>query len=182
MNSNVRDESPETNREAEFTALLARCEPQLAACVHAMLPVWQDAEEVLQETRMTLWRQFESFQPGSNFLAWARTVAWYLARASLRTGRRQREIFSQASVDALLTQLAATPEEENRRWEAFLECGKKLGAAARELLGLVYMENRKIKDVAEQLGRSTEGTYVTLSRIRRALIECMEQRLGQEDQ
>ena len=80
-----------------------------------------------------------------------------------------------------MAQLAATPEDANRRWAAFLECGKKLGAAARKILRLVYVENRKIKDVAEQLGRSPDGAYVTLSRIRRGLIDCMEQRLGQEE-
>ena len=174
------NELPELNREAEFVALLVRCEPQLAACVHTMVPVWQDAEEVLQETRMMLWRQFDRFRPGSDF--WPGRVLW-------RTSRRGplcRLATSTTSIqrrpdDTLVAQLAATPEDANRRWAAFLECGKKLGTAARKILRLVYVENRKIKDVAEQLGRSPDGAYVTLSRIRRGLIDCMEQRLGQEE-
>ena len=34
-----------------------------------------DAEDILQACRLTLWKQFETFEPGTNFLAWARKIA-----------------------------------------------------------------------------------------------------------
>ena len=79
--------------DSEFLALLARHEQPLAACVHALVPNWQEAEEVLQETRVTLWRQFADFQPGSDFQAWARTIARYVSRSHLRrNGNRRRSV------------------------------------------------------------------------------------------
>ena len=88
------DESPRPlDSDSEFLALLARHEQPLAACVHALVPNWQDAEEVLQETRVTLWRQFADFQPGSDFQAWARTIARYVSRSHLRrNGNRRRSV------------------------------------------------------------------------------------------
>ena len=168
---------PERPADAEFLALLGHYDAQLAVCVHMIIPQWHAAEEVLQETRLTLWRKFDTFQPGSDFLAWARTVARYCACAYLRTARSQARIFSDEVTDALMAHAALTPADENHRWTAFLECSRKMGSAARQLLQFAYVEKKKIKDVAEQLGRSVNGTHVALSRIRRQLGECMEQKL-----
>ena len=52
--ANIRN-SPERACDAEFLAFLGRYNAQLAACVHVIIPDWHAAEEVLQETRMTLW-------------------------------------------------------------------------------------------------------------------------------
>jgi RNA polymerase sigma-70 factor, ECF subfamily len=171
---------PQQDRDAEFLALLATFEPQLRACIHAMAPVWHDAEEILQKTRVTLWRGFADFRTGSNFLAWARTVARYEARAHRKKDRSRPRLFSEHVSAALLEQMAETPEEENRRWSAFVKCGQGLGVDARQILQGVYVDGQKIKEVAEKLGRTVSGTYMALSRIRRRLMECMEQRLREE--
>jgi RNA polymerase sigma-70 factor (ECF subfamily) len=175
------DSSPKRPADAEFLALLGRYDAQLVACVHMIVPQWHAAEEVLQETRLTLWRKFESFQRGSDFLAWARTIARYCARAHFRAGRLQPRLFGDELTDTLMTHVANTPDEENRRWTAFLECSRSLGAAARLLMQLAYVERKKISDVAKQLGRSVNGTHVALCRIRRRLAECMERRLQEAE-
>ena len=46
----------------EFVRLLAEHERQLSGYVHALIPLWQDAEDVLQNTKLRLWEQFDSFQ------------------------------------------------------------------------------------------------------------------------
>jgi len=169
------------DRDAMFLALLAQCEPHLSACLHAMVPVWQDAEEVLQETRVVLWQKFHEFRPGSNFLAWARTIARYQARAYLKNDRSQPRLFSEGVADALLERLSRPAEEENRRWTALTQCSEELTGDARQILQGVYVDRQKIKDVAEQLGRSLGGTYMALSQIRRRLMECIEQRLQEQE-
>ena len=173
--------STQHDRDAEFLALLAQHEPHLRACVHAMIPVWQDAEDVLQETRALLWKGFAAFRPGSNFLAWARTVARYQARARLKKGCSVAQPFSEELTDSLLAELADTPEEENRRWTAFMKCCEGLGGDAREMLRGVYVDRQKIPAIAEKLGRTLSGTYMALSRIRRRLMECVERRLQEEE-
>jgi len=175
------DNSAHRNRDAAFLALLTQHEPHLCACVHAMIPVWQDAEEVLQETRVILWREFDDFRPGSNFLAWARTIARYQARARLKKDRSRPRPLSEELTESLLAELADTPEEENRRWTAFVKCCQGLGADAREMLRGVYVDRQKVRAVAEKLGRTVNGTYMALSRIRRRLMECVEERLQEEE-
>lgn len=181
MHAAPSNSQPPQDQDAEFLALLAQCEPQLAACVHAMVPVWQDADDILQRTRVALWRSFGNYRPGSNFLAWARTVARYEVRAYRKRDRVRPRRFSEGVEELLLAQLAQTPTVENRRWTAFLECSQELGGEARDILQDVYVERRRIKDVAEQRGRTAGGTYMALSRIRRRLMECIDDRLQEDD-
>jgi DNA-directed RNA polymerase specialized sigma24 family protein len=79
--------------------------------------------------------------------------------------------------ESILAQLAQTPEEENHRWTAFLECSQGLGSEARQIFQDVYVDRRRIKEVAQQHGRTLAGTYMALSRIRRRLMECIDDRL-----
>ncbi len=172
--------SANAERDAEFLSLLSRHELQLAACIHAIVPVWQDAEEVLQATRVTLWRRFDDFQLGTNFLAWARAVARNEARAHARRNERHRRVFGEALIDTLLDNIERRRGEEPDRWSAFLQCCRKLGKEARDILRRVYVNHEKIKDVATDLGRSMAGTYAVVSRIRRGLMVCVQERLGRE--
>jgi RNA polymerase sigma-70 factor (ECF subfamily) len=168
------------SREAAFLSLISRFERQLAACVHALVPEWNDAAEVLQQTRVQLWEQFDNFQLGSDFLAWARTVARYQVRTELKR-RRRRLVFSETVIDALLARSAERDRKDNRRWKAFVACSEKLSAAARELLNRCYLRREKIKDVAGQMGRTPNSTYATLFRIRKELSSCMQARMQKED-
>ena len=65
--------------------LLAEHERQLAGYVHTLVPLWQDAEDVLQNTKLRLWEQFDSFQLGTDFAAWAITIAGYMVRTHRKT-------------------------------------------------------------------------------------------------
>jgi RNA polymerase sigma-70 factor, ECF subfamily len=171
------DPTPQRQDDAEFLALLGQHEHQLAACVHMIVPRWQEAEDVLQEVRLTLWREFPSFRPGSNFLAWARTVARYAALNHLAKDGSRTVVFSDSLVQTVLARPIPVDQEEDNRWVALLECGRKLGPAARDLIRQVYVQKRKIKDVALSQGRSVNGTHVLLSRIRHELAECIQRRL-----
>ena len=73
------------------------------------------------------------------------------------------------------------PEQADRRLGILAECARKLGAEALDLLRCCYVERRKIKDIAAELGRSLAGTYQVLSRIRRELFDCVQERLHQEE-
>ena len=181
MENAVRTKPCPPDRDAEFLKLLATHERALAACVHALLPVWEDAEEVLQETRVALWRQFGEFLPGSDFLAWGRTVARYIARGRLRRNGMARRVFADDVAEALYGEIVRPAEREDRRLAALEACSQSLGPDARELLRRCYVEGTKIKEIAGALGRSLDATYMAIGRIRRSLMECIERRLRQEE-
>jgi RNA polymerase sigma-70 factor (ECF subfamily) len=165
----------------EFVRLLAEHERRLTAYVHALVPLWQDAEDVLQNTKLRLWEQFDSFQPNSDFAAWAITVATYMVRAHRTLCQRDRMYFSDKLVEKLsqsMTSLGASQRED--RLSVLLDCVKTLNSISRKLLRLVCVEHQRIKDIAHDLGQAPPTTRKALQRIRRSLFECVQKRLQEE--
>ena len=168
-------------RYREYVRLLAEHERQLAGYVHALVPLWQDAEDVLQETKLRLWEQFDSFELGTNFAAWSFTIAGFLVRTYRKDRQRERVCFSDDVVQKLSQQIHRNvAEESNDRLSALLECVKSLSDASRRLLRLCCLGQRRIKDIASEVGQSPSTTRVALFRLRRSLSDCVEKRLREE--
>ena len=52
-----------------FTALLSRHHAPLMSFILSLRPNWADAEDLLQQTSVVLWRKFAEYRPGSSFLS-----------------------------------------------------------------------------------------------------------------
>lgn len=169
-------------RYREFVRLLAENERHLAGYVHALIPLWQDAEDVLQDTKLRLWEQFDSFQLGTNFPAWAFTIAGYMVRTHRKRLSRERICFSDDLLEKLSRQVPAIVAlESDDRLPALVECVKMLSNASRKLLRVFCVGHQKIKDIAHDLGQTPAATRVALFRIRQSLSECVAERLRKEE-
>lgn len=177
----ANDQQERDVRNREFVRLLAEHERKLAGYVHILVPNWQDAEDILQGTKLRLWEQFESFQLGTDFGAWAITIANYMVRAHRKRSQRQRVCFS---TDVLEKIAGLMPTASSSVWDdrllALVECAKRLSDVGRRLLQLSCIERRKIKDIAAELGQTPAVAYVTLFRIRRTLFACIQERMQEE--
>ena len=61
--------------ETRFIEALTRHQPALEAYCHANLAKREDAQEVLQATCVKLWQKSADWDPNTDFLPWAFTVA-----------------------------------------------------------------------------------------------------------
>lgn len=163
----------------EFVRLLAEHERRLSSYVHALIPLWQDAEDVLQNTKLRLWEQFDSFRPEGDFAAWAIAIAGYMVRTHRTLRHRQRVCFSDDVVERISRNVPSTSNRDDRLF-ALGECVKMLSVANRKLLRLFCAERRRIKDIASNLGQTPSATRVALFRIRQSLFECVQKRLHDE--
>ena len=75
----------ESDRTQEFLELLTQHDRALGVYVYSLVPRTADADDILQQTKMILWRCFDQFESGTNFLAWARKTAFH----QILTYRRQ---------------------------------------------------------------------------------------------
>ena len=165
----------------EFVLLLGQHERQLSGYVHALIPLWQDAEDVLQETRLRLWEQFETFRRDADFSAWAIAIAGYLVRAHRKRCQRQRVCFNDELLEKLAGQISVISSAgRDDRVSALMECARTLSDASRRLLRLFLHGDQKIKDIAHELGQTPTATRVALFRIRRSLFDCVQKRLHEE--
>ena len=73
----VDADTAEVRRGEQFMALYSGHQRRLYLYTMTLLPASVDAEDVLQETNLVLWRKFDQYQPGTNFFAWACRITRY---------------------------------------------------------------------------------------------------------
>ena len=168
-----------SDKHEAFVRLLNESHRRLLGYLRSLLGNRHDAEDVLQRASMVMWRRFEMFEPGTDFMAWASTVAFYEAKNFQRVTARSRLRFD----DELLNTLAAERLDDLRhldeRFDALEHCVGKLDAANRKLVAAVYGEDADIVALAAQLGRAPQTLYNRLNVIRHALADCVERRLAE---
>ena len=174
-------DSPQTSPSAEFVGQISRAQRALHAFIFSLVRHAADADDVLQETNLVLWRKCGQFQPGTDFLAWAFRVAHFQVLAHRKRKQRAREHFD----DELLAQLAAEAEErrtdfETRR-QALAVCLQKLPQEHRALIAQRYEPEGCVNDMAAARGSTPKAVSELLRRIRRALLLCIEQTLVREE-
>ena len=175
------DEQERDLHYREYVCLLAEHERQLSGYVHALIPLWQDAEDVLQDVKLRLWEQFESFRRDADFAAWAITIANYMVRAHRKRCQRERVCFSDELLEKISRQVSAISSSgRDERVSALMECARTLSDASRKLLRLVCVGHQRIKDIAHDLGQTPSTTRKALHRIRRTLFECVQKSLQEE--
>jgi RNA polymerase sigma-70 factor (ECF subfamily) len=170
------------DRTEAFLHLLGEHERRLGIYVTGLVNCPQDAQDVLQEGKIVMWRQFHQFELGTNFAAWARKILFYQILAYRRRSQR-------ASKEWLGEELLATLHEEHesaereQRWQrreaALQTCVAELPEAHREILDLRYREEASIERISHRTSRTEGAVYRLLSRLRKTLHQCVEKKLAQ---
>lgn len=169
------------SQTANFMRLYSQHERRVYAYILALVGNLHDADEVVQETCLRLWEQFDQYQTGADFGAWACTIAHYQV-LTLRKKRSTAKLeFGDAFYAAIQQQFDAAAAELDDRQQALNDCVQKLDRRNRELLYRCYSGRDSIQDVAKQRGRSVSALYSTLFRLRKLLHECVETTLSQEE-
>lgn len=158
-----------------FVQLLAAHERRLGSFVLALVPNWSDAEDIIQETKLRLWEQFETYDSKKDFGTWACAIARYQVLTFRTRSARSRVLFSQELVDRLSQEFTQTDAEPDVRLVFLEECVKKLSQWQRNLLLRCCAADYSSQKVATQLGRKAEAIRQALLRIRRKLYRCIEE-------
>jgi len=164
----------------EFVRLFVAHEGRLRAFVRALLPTWADVDEVMQETSLVAWRKFARFERGTNFLAWVATIARFEALDHLRRRGREQLIFSDDVADLMAAEAAQEADTLEHQRRALDHCLAKLGEAQRELLLLSYQPGARLHEVAARTGRTVQGHYKAVQRLRARLLDCIEGELKRD--
>jgi RNA polymerase sigma-70 factor (ECF subfamily) len=167
------------DRHGLFVQLLNASHRRLLGYLVSLLGNRHDAEDVLQRASVTLWRRFETFTPGTDFLAWASTVAFYEAKNFQRMAARSRLQFNDSLLQILAAERVADLAHAEARLDALEVCVQKLDKTGRRLIEAAYFEGADIVSLAAQLGRAPQTLYNKLNLIRRALAECVERRMAE---
>lgn len=172
----------DSSKTNEFLRLLMAHQRRIYAYLLTMVPNHGDAEDLFQETVLLMWSKFDSFTPGTSFLAWGCAIARYQVLSVRKRHAARGLLFSQAAAELLHSESGRFIEQTDVRMQALRRCIEKLGPQDYELIRLRYRDEVAIKSIAERMGRSAQGIYKRIVRIHEALLRCVRKALSEEEE
>ena len=158
---------------AELVQLLMKYQRRIFAYIHTLVPSRSDAEDILQEACVTICEKFDQFESGTNFYSWACQIAYWKVRAARKKYATSKIIFNQEVLDVVVETRGQMEEDLDDRHEALSRCLQKLNERDRRMVLIRYESGNNVAEAAQACGRTIQGAYKALSRIRKALFDCV---------
>jgi RNA polymerase sigma-70 factor (ECF subfamily) len=168
----------ETPRQADFDALYRHHSREVWALVYAR---WMNADvalDIMQETFLRLWKQWEQGEPILNARAWLMRVARNLAEDHAKSAFHRNGTHPPQLMNSIRSR-APLPSERMEREEIFgqlREGMQQLSETDREILTLRYALDYNADQIADVLGTSVTAVHMRLSRARQRLGEHLTAR------
>ena len=142
-----------------------------------LVPNVADAEDVMQEVLVVLWENFQEFEPGTNFLAWARRVAHLRVLEFFRARGKHPRFLPDDVLQTVVEESAALGDQFEARRDALENCIERMSEGDRQLVEYRYLRGMSLAEIAEAVGRPANSVSYSFWRIRKSLLECIERRL-----
>ena len=150
----------------------------IQAYIRSTVPDYHIAEDVFQEISLLAFRESKKINDRTHLMAWLRRAARHRAINAAKKANRQTLPLDEQTVSALdLAWGAYDREDISDRSQALERCMGRLSPSARRMIYLRYTEGLTGDSLAKHLNRPTPSTYVSLSRIHRALEKCIREAL-----
>ncbi len=162
----------------EFVTEITAVQRRLYGFVRTLVYDREMADEIVQETNVALWEQFERFEAGTNFAAWACRVAWFKVLDHRRSQKVHRLRFSDTLVETLAAEVVEANDELDAERSALEQCVAKLSRHHRDLLSLYYEKRLPLADIAAALNKNANAIGQMIHRVRATLRSCVGRQLG----
>ena len=166
--------------ESAFTVLYERHFERVYHFAYARLRNRADAEEVTQETFVSVFRCVEGFAGRSALLSWIYGIAKNTINNHLRRTKAQEQRIERAEEELVRNAYrfeACTPEEHvsyRRCADAALRSLDSVSDWQAEVFALRHFENLPIQEIADRMSRSNDAIRSSLYRVKRLIIEAVD--------
>ncbi len=157
-----------------FNELFLRHQKDVFAYILTLMPNRDDAADVYQQTCLELLEKQAEYDPGRAFFPWACGFALNEVRRFRRAHCRERMQLDDAAIESLASIQSRAAGQIDAQLDLLTNCLDSLPAEKRETLMRCYSHHGAMKDLAARLGLDASTLYKRLERIRRLLIDCME--------
>lgn len=168
-----------TAPSADFLAKVTRAQRPLYGFIITLVGGACDADDILQETNLVLWRKAAEYDPGRDFMAWALRIAQLQAMAHLKK-RRRRPLLDMELLERVADESVADRDEADIRRQALAACLQKLPVKHRHLVARRYEPGASVIAMAAEIGSQPKAVSEMLRRIRHSLLACIERSIATE--
>jgi len=168
----------DSDAHSRFARLLLDHQPDILRSVRLLVPHAADAQEIVQETSVALWKQFATYDPSRSFGQWARGFA-RIEVLRFKRKRSQRPVLSEQAMELLATTELEMAAELDDRTEHLRDCLARLPDRQRSMIHHYYSDEMDVAAIAAAQSRTVEAIYKSLQRVRQTLLDCIERKLHQ---
>ncbi|AWB65480.1 RNA polymerase subunit sigma [Saccharobesus litoralis] len=183
-NKNTEPTTAEIFRASQFGQLFEADKNRLYAYIYAFVSDNAVADDIFQETCLTLWQEFDKFELGTNFSKWANVIAFNRIRRYRQTNKKYQlglsdDFLQEFSRNVAIIESQAGPQEQ--RWRNLEHCCSLLSAPLKQVYQFFYVENLTAQEIADNTGRSIHAIRKVVHKLRKRLFDCVEQKTQQGD-
>jgi len=168
-----QNSSAESDSRKVLLSLLLKHQRAIYAYIFALVPNEADAEDLLQESCLTIYEKFETFEEGTDFVLWANRIAYWKVRQARQKFARSKVLFDEKVMEAVSETAVAMEGEISARHEALSLCLRKLNDRDRRMILARYEPGGSVEEAAQISKRTVVATYKALGRIRQLLRDCV---------
>tara|TARA_R110002096_G_scaffold26518_14_gene81804 strand:- start:194 stop:769 length:576 start_codon:yes stop_codon:yes gene_type:complete len=169
------------DRGERFARLLLETQPRLFGFVLSLTHDRQASMDVTQEVGVLLWRKFDEFEPGTDFGAWALTIARYKVMEWRRAQSKLPIVLEDETLELLAGEVEALSVNQNDRLAALDACLERLPAKQRQVIDERYADKSTVVRIAERWNRSRVAMHQLLKKAHQALRYCIREQLRKEN-
>jgi RNA polymerase sigma-70 factor (ECF subfamily) len=127
-----------------------------------------------------LWEQFDQYEEGTSFGAWAVSIAKYQVFNFIRKKKKNGLCPGSTIIQNIVEIAEQESASIDMRLEVLQVCLNKLDRIGRSLLSLRYQHNISVKEIAQRRGVSSGVIYRKLSKVFDALRKCVRLSIAQQ--
>ena len=177
MSKEINNNNINNAKYALFLKLFMKNQSNLFGFILRLIPNFSIAEDIMQETMMTVWQKFASFEEGTDFLSWAKQIARYKVMGYIDKSKSHSMVHLSDDVLEELANQESTIISQNTYFEALHACVDRLKGHSRKIVRLRYAKNMKVKEIAVQLNTTCNTLSQHMSRVHHSLKKCIERTL-----
>ncbi|RDV27379.1 RNA polymerase subunit sigma [Alteromonas aestuariivivens] len=162
-----------------FRQLFEADKNRLYAYIYAFVSNRAIADDIFQETCLTLWKEFEKFEPGTNFSKWANVIAFNRVRHYRQVNKKYQLGLSDDFLQEFSRNIAIMEsryDSQEQKWRHLEHCKSLLSAPLRDIYQRFYAQNLTAPEIAQSTGRSIHAIRKAVHKLRKRLFDCVEQK------
>ncbi|HOT73858.1 MAG TPA: sigma-70 family RNA polymerase sigma factor [Anaerohalosphaeraceae bacterium] len=173
-------EANDKKRTDEFVNLLVPNQRRIQAFILILVPNLNDAEDIYQDTLAEMWKQFDKYQAGTDFVAWAITIAKYKIFSFRRETIRSKVCFDEQVYNFLEPAAAAKARTLQDHLDVLKRCVQNLSKHEVLLLKMRYENEMTFQRISEQIGKTPAAIHRIMAGIHSRLALCVRRGLRAE--
>lgn len=172
------DTDQDTNNVEKLTLYWTESQSNTLLFIRTLVRDRHDAEDVLQQTALTIAKRFSDFDQSRPFLPWAIGIARLKVLEHYRRRNRQVLMLETSAIDEIASVCAKHSEERGPWMDALESCLQRITGKSRALIDMRYAQSMGVQKIALKLGTTANTVSNALSRIRVSLRDCVREKLA----